>query len=373
MARGKKNTSQYWNIEPIKAIPAQYRIIFGERSNGKTYGTLKDSLKQCYLNNKQFAYLRRWPEDIKKSKMVNLFSSLAKNNEISNATNGEWNGISFGLGQFNLIATDNDGAKVTRDKPIGYAFAITAMEHNKSLSFPDVTVIIFDEFISRTSYAPDEFTTFMNVLSTIIRDRDDVEIWMLGNTVSKDCPYFREMGLRHVLQQNQGTIDTYTYNKDGQELLIAVEYTRNLASKKSDKYFIFDNPKLQMITGGAWELAIYPHLFERYIPKQVIRTFFVKYRDSIVQCEIIDGNHGVFIFAHLKTTPLKDMEDDLIYSVEPSNKPNWRVNITQPYYEVEKKIVELIRNERMCFQDNEIGEIFNDYLKWCRQHSVIKN
>lgn len=363
----------YWDIKPIKAIPAQYRMIFGERSNGKTYGTLDDAIKECHKRGKQFAYLRRWPEDVRKAKMLNLFSALTKDNRISEATNGEWNGITFGLGQFNLIATDNDGAKVVCEKPIGYAFAITAMEHSKSLSYPDVQIIIFDEFISRTNYAPDEFVTFMNVLSTIIRDRDDVEIWMLGNTVSKDCPYFREMGLRHVLEQKQGTIDTYTYEKDGQELMIAVEYTKNLASKKSDKYFIFDNPKMQMITGGAWELAMYPHLFERYKPKQIIYTFFIVYRSTTLQCEVVEGKNGIFIYIHQKTTELQDRETDLVYSVEPSNKPNWRVNLTAPLYPIEQKLVSLIRNERTCFQDNEVGEVFNDYLKWCRQHSVIKN
>ena len=36
---------------------------------------------------------------------------------------------------------------------------------------------------------------FMNVLSTIIRDRENIKIFMLGNTVNKYCPYFDEMGL----------------------------------------------------------------------------------------------------------------------------------------------------------------------------------
>lgn len=368
----KKPKQKYWSIEPIKKIPAQYRIIYGERSNGKTYGVLKEALREYAETGGQFAYVRRWGEDIKRNKMGQLFAAHAKNEEFKKLTNDKWNGIQFQNREFRLFASDLEDTKIVDEKPCGFVFALSEMEHNKSISFPDVRIIIFDEFISRTSYIPDEFTLFMNTLSTIIRDRDDVVIYMLGNTVSKDCPYFREMGLRHVYQQEAGTIDTYSYKKNGQELIIAVEYTKNLQSKKSDKYFIFDNPKMEMITGGSWELAIYQHLFEKYKPKQVKFIFFILYRNETLQCEVVKGERDSFIYVHKKTTPLKDENKDLIYSITPESKRNWRTNITKPFFPIEKRIVELITNDKICFQDNEVGEVFNDYLKWCRQHTVIK-
>lgn len=367
-----KNKNEFWDIRPIKKIPAQYRIIFGERSNGKTFGTLEDSIKKYVETGYQFAYLRRWIDDIKARKMQELFGSLVHHGKISEITNGKWNGVKYKFGKFYLMATDTEQNEVVDEAPFAYAFAISAMEHEKSITYPKIKRVVFDEFISRMSYIPDEFALFMNVLSTIIRDNDDVEIFMLGNTVSKECPYFKEMGLRHVYQQQAGTIDTYSYKKNGQELLIAVEYTKNIAAKKSDKYFIFDNPKMEMITGGAWELAIYPHLFEKYREKQVIYTFFINYRDVLLQCEIVEGKRGLFIYIHLKTSKLKELEDDLIYQIEPRAEPNYRIDITRPQYPVENKILNLITSERVCFQDNEIGEVFNDYLKWCRSHNIIK-
>lgn len=364
--------TKFWNINPIKRIPAQYRIIYGERSNGKTYGVLLDSIKEFVKNGSQFAYLRRWPDDIKTRKMQQLFESICRNGEISKITNGEWNGIRYKHGKFYLIATDMEGTVIENSVPMAFTFAISAMEHDKSIAYPGIKRIIFDEFISRISYIPDEFPMFMNILSTLIRERDDVEIWMLGNTVSKECPYFREMGLKHIFQQLPGTIDTYAYKKNGQELLIAVEYTKNIAAKKSDKYFIFDNPKMEMITGGAWELAIYPHLFEKYKSTQITFTFFILYRDMTLQCELIEGKRGFFIYVHIKTTQLQERDDDLVYTCEPSANPNERVDITRPEFPVERKILNLIISERVCFQDNEIGEVFNDYLKWCRSHQIIK-
>lgn len=367
-----KTKQKYWDIRPILKIPAQYRIIFGERSNGKTYGVLKYALEQYIKHGEQFAYIRRWPDDIKMRKMQQLFEALSRNGEVSALSGGMWNGIKYKYGSFYLIATDGEKTVVEDENPFAFTFSISAMEHDKSIAYPGIKRIMFDEFISRVAYITDEFSMFMNILSTIIRDRDDVEIWMLGNTVSKDCPYFREMGLKHVFQQIPGTIDTYSYKKDGQELIIAVEYTKNLAAKKSDKYFIFDNPKLEMITGGAWELAVYPHLFEKYRPKQILYTFFIVYRDMTLQCELIEGKTGHFIFIHQKTTPLKEREEDLIYIIEPSANPMHRVDITRPELPIEKTIVRLITSERVCFQDNEIGEVFNDYLKWCRSHQIIR-
>lgn len=367
----KRTKSKYWDIRPILAIPAQYRIIFGERSNGKTYGTLKYCLEKYKEDGSQFGYVRRWPDDIKKAKMLQLFSSLTNNEEIGRIFDGRWNGIRYNNGAFYLTATD--GEETVQDtKPCGYVFAISAMEHLKSISYPEIRTILFDEFISRISYIPDEFALFMNLLSTIIRDRDDVDIFMLGNTVSKDCPYFHEMGLKHIAKQQSGTIDTYSYRKNDQEMLIAVEYTKNIQSKKSDKYFIFDNPKMEMITGGAWELAIYPHLFEQYYPHQVAFKFFIIYRQNTLQCEIIEGSNGLFIYVHQKTSNLRDPDNDLIYCVEPNSRRNWKVDITRPEFTIEKRIAQLITQDKICFQDNEIGEVFNDYLKWCRQHNAIK-
>ena len=145
-----------------------------------------------------------------------------------------------------------------------FAFALTQMEHDKSTSYPDVTTIIFDEFLSRIGYLKDEFMLFMNVVSTIVRQRNDVTIYMLGNTVNKYCPYFTEMGLTHVDKMEPGTIDVYTYGES--KLKVAVEYCKdhNIDGRKSDSYFAFDNPQLQMITNGVWEVALYPHI-HRYL------------------------------------------------------------------------------------------------------------
>ena len=123
------------------------------------------------------------------------------------------------------------------------------MEHDKSTSYPDITIIVYDEAISRDGYITDEFVLFCNVLSTIIRQRDDVVIYMLGNTVNKYCPYFVEMGLTDVKNMKEGDLQVYSYGDS--RLKVAVQFTDSISKKgkASDVYFAFNNPKLQMITG----------------------------------------------------------------------------------------------------------------------------
>ena len=214
-------------------------------------------------------------------------------------------------------------------------------------------------------YLPDEFVLFMNVISTIVRYRTDVKIFMLGNTVNKYCPYFNEMGLTHIKEMNAGDIDLYRYGDS--ELTVAVEYCLpNKKGKKSDLYFAFDNPKLSMITGGAWEMEIYPHLPYKYKPKDVLFIYFIKFDDELLQCEIVNTENSVFTYIHRKTTELKDTDNDLIYSVDYDARPNWKRKLTKPTTDIEKKIAIFYTREKVYYQDNEVGEIVRNYLQWCK-------
>ena len=210
------------------------------------------------------------------SRAETVFNALCQNDTVKKITDNEYETIIFSRGAWHLAKYDTESRRMKADKdPFCYAFALSDVEHDKSTSYPNVYNIVFDEFLTRRYYLPDEFVIFMNVLSTIIRDRENIKIFMLGNTVNKYCPYFDEMGLNNIEQMKQGNIDVYSF---GNELKIAVEYCNPTKDgKKSNKYFAFDNPRLNMITKGAWELAIYPHLPQGYKikPNNIIFSFIV--------------------------------------------------------------------------------------------------
>lgn len=355
---------KFYSLKNILSKDAQYNIIFGERSNGKTYSVLKYGLEKFCQTGEQTAIVRRWSEDFKGKRGSTMYQALVNNHEIEKLTEGKWTDVYYYSGRWYLCKYNEKEERTILEKPIAYAFALGSMEHDKSTSYPEINTILFDEFLTRTMYLPDEFVLFMNVLSTIIRHRKNVKIFMLGNTVNKYCPYFNEMGLRHIKDMKVGDIDIYSYGDS--DLKVAVEYCKpNKQGKESDTYFAFDNPKLSMITGGAWEVNIYPHCPVKYAPKDIKFTYFIIFDGEILQCEIIMKDNNNFTFIHRKTSPIKDTEKDLIYSTEYSSLPNWKRKINRPVTDVEKKIALYFAKDKVFYQDNDVGEIVRNYLMWC--------
>lgn len=353
---------KFYSLKSILSKNAQYNIIFGERSNGKTYAVLKYGLEQYVNNGSQLAVVRRWQDDFTGKRGATMFNAIVSNGEVEKLTNGEWNNIYYYGSRWFLCKADGD-KRIVDDIPFAYGFALTGMEHDKSTSYPKIRTICFDEFISRNAYLPDEFILFANTISTIIRQRNDIKIFMLGNTVNKYCPYFEEMGLKHIRDMKEGDIDIYTYGDS--KLTVAVEYCKpNKQGKESDLYFAFDNPKLSMITGGAWEIDIYPHCPCKYKPKDILFTYYIKFSGDVLQCEIIAKDENMFTFVHSKTTPLNN-ELDFIYSTEFSPRPNYRRNITKPRSQIEKRIAEFYVTDKVFYATNEVGEIMRNYLIWC--------
>jgi hypothetical protein len=204
----------------------------------------------------------------------------------------------------------------------------------------------------------------MNTISTIVRQRTDVTIFMLGNTVNKYCPYFKEMGLTHVKDMKQGDIDVYTYGDS--DLKVAVEYCQTTVTKKANNfYFAFNNPKLHMITSGAWELDIYPHCPTKYQHKDIALIYFIIFDGEIFQCEIVDIKGEFFTYIHRKTTELKNTENDIIYSLEFNYRLNYNRNICKPTTDLQKKILWFFQTDRVFYQDNEVGNTIENYLKTC--------
>lgn len=359
----KKNT--YYSLDNILSREARYNLIIGERSNGKTFAVLKYGLERYVQTGQQMAIVRRWDTDYKGKNGQVMFDGLVTAGVVTSLTDGRWDNVYYYSGRWYLCRYNEDGTRDRDDTPLAYAFSVNTGEHDKSTSYPGITTILFDEFITRTAYLPNEFILFMNLCSTIIRDRSNVTIFMCANTVNKFCPYFGEMGLTHMSKMKQGDIDVYHYGESS--LTVAVEYCKpSKQGKPSDVYFAFDNPKLQMITGGEWEIDIYPHSPFKYAPKDIMLSFFIIFDHHTLQSDIISIEDSVYMFIHRKTGPIKDPGADLVFTPDYNPRPNYRRSILTPYDKVGQKIYDLIRRDKVFYQDNEVGEIMRNYLLWCR-------
>lgn len=366
---------KYYDIAHlVKDYPdAHYYVAFGERSNGKTYSAIDYAIQRYFKYGEQFAYIRRFGEDIKKKNLATLFNAHIENGRISKLSGGKFNSVNYTSNKFICRNYDEDGKAEDDIEPMAYAFDLAGMEHHKSTSYPKVTTIIFDEFLSRQGYLPNEFVLLMNTLSTIIRDRSNVKVFMIGNTVNKYCPYFTEMGLRHIKDQKPGSIDVYSYADTG--LSVVVEYCDPMSKrggKSSDVYFAFDNPQLKMITSGSWEIAIYPHLDTKYRTKDVVFQFFIIFDDTTLHCEIVSNNTQYFMFVHPKTTPIKKDSTDIVYTNRPDQRWNYRTGLTKLRDPLSTVITKLINESRVFYSDNETGEVLRNFIIWSGSYNSAK-
>ena len=361
---------KFYDLKTILSKNADYNIIFGERSNGKTYAVLKRIIQMYGEKGIQGAIIRRWADDFKGKRGASMFDALVANNEVSKATNGEWSDVYYFSGRWYLCKYDDGGTRTTDDRPFCYGFALTGMEHDKGTSYPGVGNVLFDEFITRSAYLPDEFVLFCNTISTLFRHADKIgdipkKIFMCGNTVNKyACPYYTEMGLKHIKEMQPGTIDVYTYGDS--KLTVAVEYAKpNKKGKETDKFFAFDNPKLHMITGGAWEIDIYPKCPCKVKPKDILLKYYIKFDSELLECDIILQDDKAFTLIHRKTTELQERPTDIIFSTDFDPRPNYFRNIVRPVNNVTDRIADFYRADKIFYDSNETGEIMRNYLIWC--------
>ena len=370
---GKSSESgEYYSPEAIDKLQAHYNFIFGKRSNGKTYSILKKIIYNYVRTGKQGGYLRRYREDFRGKRGETLFNALIADGVISELTDGRWTTVKYYSDRWYLANPDEETGRLIADsEPFCYAFSLASMEHDKSTSYPNITTIFFDEVITRNGYLPNEFVIFMNCLSTIIRQRDDVTIYMCSNTVNKYCPYFAEMGLKHVIDMEPGTIDLYQYGES--KLKVAVERTKdhNIGGRKSAVYFAFDNPNLQMITGGAWELDLYPHIPREYNDGKILFRYFIDFNEQILQCEVLNYKDCCFTYVHRKTGDIKHPDKDLVFSDKYDPRPNHIRNMRHPTNDVGVKVFKFFKDDNVYYQDNDVGELVRNYLMFCQSEMKL--
>ena len=161
---------KYYSLDKILECDALYNIIYGERSNGKTYAVLEYGLRHWVSDHQQMAIVRRWQDDFRGKRAATMFDNHAANGLIEKLTGGEWTSVYYFSGRWYLAKYDEKNNLIHEQEPFAYAFAISAYEHDKSSSYPNITTIFFDEFLTRGMTLPDEFILFMNVVSNNLID-----------------------------------------------------------------------------------------------------------------------------------------------------------------------------------------------------------
>ena len=334
----------YYSSDNIARENATYNLIYGERSNGKSYD-IKHKWGLEYFVNKnrklffeedsitpddllnikgRFVLVRRTAEQLKNERIESYFSDC----DIRRITNGKYNIISVYRKEIYFSNYDVEKNIVKRGIKIGYAIPLSLEQNYAGSSFLDVDNIIVEEFMSRDEgYLRNESTKLQNLFSTIDRKRGTTKVWLVGNTISRICPYLYDWGLIDMVKnQPQGNIITKEMSAgfdkiEGKEVFVklALEFCESTGRTS----FAFGEHS-EMLNTGVWQTDKQPTLendFRKY--EQIIKIGFeymgFKYLGRLLADN--DSNLFWFISPFTKKENFKDVI--LIFSD--------RINIDKKY------------------------------------------
>lgn len=350
------------NIYDPTLIPFEhirYAILMSIRKTGKTNTLLTMALISAWKYGTIAVVLRQSEEMIEYRNIKSFFEVQLRNNYISTITDGEYTGIRI-KGDYAYMVHYDENMKVDKQSdPVVYFMAITKVEEYKStLNLPNCNMIIFDEFVS-SKYRYNEFVDFSQILSTIIRDKTNVMIFMLANTISTYNQYFFELTISKDIKKLKPGESALIKTRKGTSLY--VELINGITPERDRLnylYFGFDNPKLGTITGGDWAVAEYPHI-ERQERQTLTQGIYLKFTDVIIQFELVYSKElGLHVLTHRAN---KISEKALtVYTINDITDVKEQFGFGSG--RLSKIIWSLYDKHKWYYADNEIGDIIENYV-----------
>ena len=294
----------YWDIRKPLSYNCLWMFILGMRGGGKTYGALKWCIEQHLKNRKkgiewQFLYVRRMKTELAKL-------TTARGGRLFNAVQKEFP---------DHILKSESNVLYCDDAVIGYAQPLSTASILKSDAFPNVKVIVFDEFIidnrGTYHYLNDEVTKFLDLYETVARGRD-VNVFFLSNAVTVTNPYFDYF---HLDKPHNGDIQRFG---DSKQILVQNFVSSSLSVLKKKSRFG------QIIEGTEYSDYAYDNewLLDNtdFIEKKTQRARYyltLRYKDSYLGIWFDDLQWLFYVSADV------DLQFKHLYSVTTDDhKPN---------------------------------------------------
>ena len=247
-----------------------------------------------------------------------------------------------------LTFYDIETHKSKRGAKIGYAVALSTEQNYAGGSYLDVSDIIFEEFMSRTSYLHDEPNKLLNFYSTVDRKRGTTKLWLVGNTITRVCPYIQEWGLNEIIfNQKQGEIKTLWIptgdiddNGKKVEIKIAVEHCKSTGTSS----FVFGT-HASMLNKGEWQSDPQPKLPKSYKEYKMLFRFAFHYKTFTWLCEYLMDKEtkDVIWFIYPYSGKLKN--NIIVFSDIIKTSPYWQKDIYNPLIK-NKTLVDLFKTFR---------------------------
>lgn len=207
----------YYNCHDLLTYNRLYNMVVGVRGHGKTYCFTKKCIDVGLEQKKiSFVVLVRYKEDIK-------------------AIKDDWWSIVEHLypdyifySQRNIIYARNS----LESFPIGEFVALKEYMRAKRKPRPYVKIIFFDEFLNEENdYLPNEINAFTSIVDSVMRNRENLRVYLVSNHISIINPYFNYFGVYQLGKRfTRGQHDSLLEFTDSAEF---IEYRKTTKFGKS--------------------------------------------------------------------------------------------------------------------------------------------
>lgn len=315
---------QYYSLNKIMSYNALINIIIGSRSIGKTYACKEYVLRKYAKEKKKFIYLRRFVDEIDKTK-DKFFSDI--NKEV--------------ICKGNTFYLNND--------IIGECYSFSDITKLKSASFDEYNTILFDEFIIEDGihhYFKNEVKTLISLISTVnrLRIEDKIRVLLLGNAFSGYNPYFLYWNITNV---------SNGITKIGKEIVIEMCDGASLDIKEK-----IDNNPVNDILADTEKHYIVNNMFSNDNMNLIKSDFNGKYLLSLnvenVKIGCYYNNKMQFYFSE------KWQKCNKEYSLDIQNLSEEIPLLNSDFYI--KKIKQVYSQGGVCFENLKVKKLLEKYL-----------
>lgn len=195
------DTSMFWNIRQTLTHNMLINFIVGNRGGGKSYGAKEWCIDNFIKKREQFGYIRRYKDDLKEP-MEKFFDDIK----------GIYPDYEFKVEKrkFYIRLKPADEKEPWTDEDIaGYGFWLSTADNKKSVPYPFITTLIFDEFLlddGLQTYIKNEPKKLLSLYETIARpgtNHPRVILFLLANALSVANPYFLYFNLKMPTKQDK--------------------------------------------------------------------------------------------------------------------------------------------------------------------------
>lgn len=177
------NDGTYWDAHDLLTRNGMFNYAIGGRGTGKTYDAKYKRIRHFIKTRKQFIYLRRYKSEFEDKS--EFFTDV-----IDNFPGWEFK-VEGMKGYMRRLPMEGD--KPEKWRTVCFFITLANALSKKSVPYPDVDMIIFDEFIidkGNVHYMSNEVKQFQDFYNTVDRFQDRVRVLFLANAVALTNPYF---------------------------------------------------------------------------------------------------------------------------------------------------------------------------------------